>query len=137
MESDKARRLTVVIDADVDRLVAMRQVVDPVAPGTAVFLLDASEGRVALSWLTGVLTRPGARQAVVLVRAQPESWATAALLAAIRCQRDYDEVDVVVAAEGRRDMLPVLITDFPGLRVVPPGSDPRDVVAGVIGSGSG
>ncbi|HJQ48483.1 MAG TPA: hypothetical protein VJ870_19495 [Amycolatopsis sp.] len=137
MEADGARRLIMVVDADVDRLVAMRRGVDPPVPDTAVFLLDAAEGRVVLAWLADVLTRPGIRHAVVLVRAHPESWVTAALLAAVRFQREYGQVEVVVSADVRRDMLPVLITDFPGLRVVSPSSDPCAVVAGVIGSGLG
>lgn len=133
MESNTARRLALVIDADVTRLTAMKRVVEAAALDTAVFLVDVPEGRAAISLLKDVLAQPGLRlHAVVLVRARPDSWASAAMLAAVRSQRDYDQVDVVVAAEGTRDMLPVLITDFPALRVVSPNSHPCEVVASIV-----
>lgn len=133
MRPDTARRFALVIDEDATRLAVMKSAIEHIAFDTEVFLVDLPEGRAAISFVQNVLAHPGPRRCVVvLVRAQPNSWATAAMLAAIRSQRNHDQVDVVVTAEGRPDMLPVLITDFPALRIVSPDSHPCSVVAGLI-----
>ncbi|MFF3372250.1 hypothetical protein ACFYXF_04745 [Streptomyces sp. NPDC002680] len=135
MRSEYGRRFSLVVDESVSRLEVMRRAVEAHASGVEVFLVDLPDGRGAVSFLQGVLAGPRAPgHIVLLVRAVPESWATAAMLAAIGSPGVGGHVDVVVAAEGRPDMLPVLIADFPALRVVSPRSDPCAVVVGLVGA---
>jgi hypothetical protein len=133
MRSAFGRRFSLVVDEDVTRLGAMRSAVEAHAFDTEVFLVDLPEGRLAVSFVQSVFARLHARRhTMVLVRVSPRSWTTAALLSVVRHQGGYDQVDVVMTAEGRPDMLPVLIADFPALRMVSPRSRPCAVVAGLI-----
>ncbi|MFF8021830.1 hypothetical protein ACFZDJ_11995 [Streptomyces sp. NPDC007896] len=127
------RRFSLVVDEDAARLDAMRRAVEAHAFDPEVFLVDVPEGCSAVSFVQSVFVRPHSRRhTVVLVRAGAESWTTAALLTVVRHGGDYDRVDVAVTAEGRSDMLPVLITDFPELRLVLPRTHPCAVVAELI-----
>lgn len=130
---ESGRRFSLVVDDDVIRLGMMRRAVEAHAVDTEVFLVDPPEGRSAVSFVQSVFTGSrSCRHTMVLVRAKPATWTTAALLTVIRDGGDYDRVDAVIAAEGWQDMLPVLIADFPELRLVSPRTHPCAVVAGLI-----
>lgn len=133
VHGESGRRFSLVVDEDAARLGVMRRAVEAHAFDTEVFLVDLPEGRSAVSFVQSVFVRPRSRRhTMVLVRADAESWTTAALLTVVRHGRGYDRVDVAITAEGRLDTLPVLITDFPELRLVPPRTHPCAVVAGLI-----
>lgn len=122
--------LALVIDEDQDRLKSMKHTFSACAPENKVFLVDASEGRAIIASIDEILSLyRGPGMVVVLLRADPASWTTAAVLAGMRHQTSFERVDVVVMAAGTPDTLPVRITDFPGLRMVPPGSHSCGVVA--------
>ncbi|MEV5848638.1 hypothetical protein AB0M32_42405 [Streptomyces sp. NPDC051985] len=131
MRSHTDRQLAVVIDPDAARLAALESAFGAV-PGTEVFFVDAPEGRAVISSVGRIIDHPGsAPRAVILVRAQPGSWATAAMLAALRRHGEHASIVVVITAEGGPETLPVLIADFPAIRMVSPDDDPREVVAAV------
>jgi hypothetical protein len=69
---------------------------------------------------------------VILVWAEPGSWAAASVPAAHHPPRLGRPVDAFLVAEGPLEKYPVLITDFPGLRLLPPGSEVAAVVAGLV-----
>ncbi|ABG92593.1 hypothetical protein RHA1_ro00758 [Rhodococcus jostii RHA1] len=121
--------LALVIDEDRDRLKSMKRTFSSGAPENTVFLVDASEGRALITSVDEILSlHRGPGKVVVFLRADPASWTTAAVLAGIRHHARFERVDVVVVAAGTPDTLPVQITDFPGLRMVPPGRHSCDLV---------
>ena len=122
--------LALVIDEDRDRLESMKRTFSVGTPENKVFLVDASEGRAIITSIDEILSLyRGPGMVVVFLRADPASWTTAAVLAGIRHQTSFERVDVVVMAAGTPDTLPVQITDFPGLRMLPPGSHSCGLVA--------
>ncbi|MDT2003931.1 hypothetical protein FXW78_02225 [Rhodococcus opacus] len=125
--------VALVIDDDRDRLESMKRMISAGAPENKVFLVDASEGRALITSIDEILSLyRGPGLVVVFLRADPAGWTTAAVLAGMRHQTRFERVDVVVMAAGTPDTLPVQITDFPGLRMVPPGSHSCGVVAGFL-----
>ncbi|MFD9666993.1 hypothetical protein ACFWAY_36215 [Rhodococcus sp. NPDC059968] len=115
--------VALVIDEDRDRLKSMKRTFSAGAPENKVFLVDASEGRAIITSVDEILSlHRGPGKVVVFLRADPAGWTTAAVLAGMRHHTRFERTDVVVMAAGTPDTLPVQITDFPGLRMVPPGS---------------
>jgi hypothetical protein len=135
MEPNADNRLTVFIDDDIARLAATKRVIEAVVAESDVIIVDEPEGRVAIAFVENALVHPGSwGLTVLLMRAQPVSWATVAIVTGIRARRGSDHVQIVVTAEGRADMLPVLLTDFPRLRIVAPDFDPSTIAAGIVES---
>ncbi|TQC43086.1 hypothetical protein EEB14_45110 [Rhodococcus sp. WS4] len=128
-----SRHLALVIDEDRGRLESMKRTFSAGAPENKVYLVDASEGRALITSIDEILLLyRGPGMVVVFIRADPASWTTAAVLVGMRHQTSFERVDVVVMAAGTPDTLPVQITDFPGLRMVPPGSHSRGMVAKLL-----
>jgi hypothetical protein len=135
MEPSANKRLTIFIDDDIARLAVTKRVIEAVVVEGDVIIVDEPEGRAAISFVENALVRPGSSGfTVLLVRAQPVSWTTVAIVTCIRARRGGDRVQIVVTTEGRADMLPVLLTDFPRLRIVTPDFDPSTIVAGIVES---
>lgn len=130
--SDMANRLTLVIDEDPAQIESIAIAARATAPDTTVLVLDAttSDGVEAILAVNDACREPGG--AVVIIRANPVSWTTMAVLAALRPPHHHGEVDAIVITEGPLERLPVLVTDFPGLRLFPPDSDAPATVAALI-----
>jgi hypothetical protein len=124
-----ARRLVLVLDRDLARLDATASAILAVVPGARILVLDATARAVPTGTLEAGTDPP---PDVVLVRAEPEGWATAAVLAAHHPPRLGRPVDALLVAEGPLEKFPVLITDFPGLRILPPGAEVAAMVAGLV-----
>jgi hypothetical protein len=128
------RRLVLVLDGEVSRVRSTAEAVRAKAPGARVLMLDAERDDGALTAAVG----PDSQAAdAVLVRASPASWAVASVLAAYRQQRLGRQVDAFLVAEGPLEQFPVLITDFPGLRLLPPDADVARVVADQVYDNAG
>jgi hypothetical protein len=125
------RRLVLVLDNEPARVHATATVVRETAPEVRVLVLDTARDTAACAALG---ERPGNGPApdVILVRADPGGWAAASVLAAHHPQRSGRPVDAFLVAEGPLEMFSVLITDFPGLRLLPPGAEVAAVVAGLV-----
>jgi CheY-like chemotaxis protein len=108
-------RPTLVIEQDLTRIESMAVALR--AAGREVAVVDAQDGRAALARLQELLAGRHAPD-VAMVRLSPTGWTTAALLATLRSTQD--QLDVVLVVEGTRDMLPVTISDFTGIRLVAP-----------------
>lgn len=106
-----------VIDNDSRRIVSVAAAIQTESPQLQVLMLD-SDGKVApAAALHQHYIRCGAALPnVVLVHANPRSWTAAAVLAVHRVARKVGLAKAMVVAEGPIETLPVLITDFPGLR---------------------
>ncbi|HEY0453116.1 hypothetical protein [Actinophytocola sp.] len=117
----ETNRLMLVIEEDPTRIelmaIALRAAGDLV-----VTVVDAQEGRTVLSLLRE-LFEGGRVPDVAMVRASPVGWTTAALLTTLRSPRYLGRVDVVLVVEGKLEMLPVVISDFPGVRLLSPDGD--------------
>jgi hypothetical protein len=125
-----ADRLLLVIDEDPTRIESIAHAVRTTAPDAEVRVFDTTthDALPALLAVNDAVREPGTT--VVLIRADPVGWTTAAVLAALRRADQHGQVDAVVVAEGPPERLPVLITDFDGLRLLPPHSDtPATIVA--------
>jgi hypothetical protein len=57
------------------------------------------------------------------------------VLAALRPPHHTGPVDALVVTEGPLERLPVLVTDFPGLRLLPPDSHVASTVAALVTAG--
>jgi hypothetical protein len=124
-----ARRLVLVLDQDQARLDATASAVLAVAPGARILVLDAaSRAAERVTQPTGADPVPD----VILVLAEPGGWATASVLAAHHPPRLGRPVDAFLVAEGPLEKFSVLITDFPGLRLLPPDAEVAEVVAGLV-----
>jgi hypothetical protein len=121
---DTASRLVLVIDEDPNRIesitLAMRAI-----PRTAVVVHETAENDtvpalLAINAAAGKSGTGSARPTVVIIQASPTGWAAAAALASLRPPHHHGVVDAIVITEGPLERLPVLITDFPGLRLLSP-----------------
>jgi hypothetical protein len=124
-----ARRLVLVLDQDQARLDSTASAVLAAAPWARILVLDAVSRSVPM------VTQPTDTDPppdVILVRAEPGSWAAASVLAAHHPPRLGRPVDALLVAEGPLEKFPVLITDFPGLRLLSPGTEVAAVVAGLV-----
>jgi hypothetical protein len=104
------RCLVLVLDPDPDRVHAAARAV------------RTAGGRVRVHDATDTIESGGdADPDVILVRAEPGSWSAAAALAAHH-PRQGRPVDAFLVTEGPLERFSTLITDFPGLRLLPPGA---------------
>ena len=131
--STSPRRLVLVLDGEPARVYATAKVIREMAPDARMLVLDAAKDTAACVALrerhgTGGDPAPD----VILVRADPGGWAAASVLAAHRPPRPGRPVDAFLIAEGPLETFSVLITDFPGLRLLPPGAEVAAVVAGLV-----
>jgi hypothetical protein len=70
---------------------------------------------------------------LVVVGYEPdESWSLTVLLSQLLDHGMDDCPEVVLVAEGPRWALPVLVTDFPRLTVVPPGEAGCEALLGIL-----
>jgi hypothetical protein len=123
--------LVLVLDRDPDRLDAIASAVRAVVPGARIALLDAV-GRALPAGTLEEGDGPPPDLDLVLVLVEPGGWATASVLAAHQSPRLGRPVDGFLIAEGPLERFSVLITDFPGLRLLPPGDEVAGVLAGVV-----
>ena len=124
-----ARRLVLVLDQEPARLDSTARAIRKLVPGARVLVLDAAT-RAAPTAARGADGDPPPD--VILIRAYPGGWAAASALAAHRPPCLDRPVDAFLVAEGPLEKFPVLITDFPGLRLLPPNAEVAVVVAGLI-----
>jgi len=114
-----------------------------------VLILDQRQDRLDVTARAIAATVPGARMLmasavkdirpiarllpdVLLVRTGPDGWAAASALAACRPPLLERTVQAFLVAEGPLDKFSVMITDFPGLRLLPPRAGLAAVVAGLV-----
>jgi hypothetical protein len=127
-----ANQLLLVVDEDPTRIESVAIAVRATAPDATVLVFDTltHDGLPVLAAVNDVASEPGTT--VVLIRTSPASWTTASVLAALRPPHHHGQVDAVVIAEGPPERLPVLITDFHGLRVLPPRGDTPKTIAELV-----
>jgi hypothetical protein len=124
------RRLVLVLDDELARVHATAAAVRAKVPGVRTLVLDTETTDAAYAALADDTGREdGPAPDVVLVRASPTGWAAASVLAANRQARPRRQVDAFLIAEGPLATFPVLITDFPGLRLLPPHTDVAKALA--------
>jgi hypothetical protein len=125
-------RLLLVIDADPTRIESVARAAHTTAPDATVLVFDTTthDAQPALLAVNDAAREPGTT--VVLIRADPASWTTAAILAALRRADRHGHVDAIVIAEGPQERLPVLITDFHGLRLLPPRDDTVTTIVAIL-----
>jgi hypothetical protein len=125
---DPPRRLVLVIDEEAHRLQAMSAAVSRLVPGARILVLDVTARLVLRTEADG----DGQAPDVILVWADPDGWAAASVLSAFRPERLLRPVEALLVAEGPLERHPVLVTDFPGLRLVPPDADVATVIARLL-----
>jgi hypothetical protein len=128
MAPNPARRLVLVIDQEAHRLQAMSAAVSTLVPGARILVLDVTARLVLRTEAGG----DGQAPDVILVWADPDGWAAASVLAAHRPERLGRPVEALLVAEGPLERYPVLVTDFPGLRLLPPDADVAVVIARLL-----
>jgi hypothetical protein len=131
--SASPHRLVLVLDGEPARVHATAKVIRETAPEVRMLVLDTAKDTAACAAL-GERHDAGDDPApdVILVQADPGGWAAASVLAAHHPPRPGRPVDAFLVAEGPLEMFSVLITDFPGLRLLPPGAEVAAVVAGLV-----
>jgi hypothetical protein len=125
-----------VIDEDPTRIESVALAVHATAPDAKILVFDATANdtvTAAIAAVTDATRDPGAT--VVIIRADPASWTTVTVLAALRPPHHTGPVDALVVTEGPLERLPVLVTDFPGLRLLPPDSQVASTVAALVTAG--
>jgi len=127
------RRPVLVLDQEPDRLDATAKVAATAAPDARILLLHGAKPPVTSAVpMEAHAADTDKSPDVILVWAEPGSWAAASVLAAHHPPRLGRPVDAFLVAEGPLEKYPVLITDSPGLRLLPPGSEVAAVVAGLV-----
>lgn len=126
-------RLVLVLDRAADRLTAAAAAVRAQLPHATVLVLDSVADLASRA--AGWPAPPGRAPDVVLVRADPDGWSAASVLAAHRPPRFGRPVDALLVAEGPLEKYSTLITDFPGLRLLPPGTELAPVVTALVRGG--
>jgi hypothetical protein len=119
----QSRRLVLIRDQRQDRRAATARAIAAALPGARLLLASAVKD------ITENGTPP---PDVILVRADPGGWAAASVLAAYRPPRPGRAVDAFLVTEGPLDKFSVLITDFPGLRLLPPRAGLAAETAGLV-----
>jgi hypothetical protein len=107
----RSRRLVLILDQRQDRLDAAARTITETVPDAVLLVAGAVKDLTAAA---------GAPANAILVRADPDGWAAASVLAAYRQPAPGWTVDAYLVAEGPLVKFSVLITDFPGLRLLPP-----------------
>ena len=121
--SADSRRLVLILDEHQDRLDAAAKAIAETAPHARMLLASAVKDSSAAD---------GPPPDVILVRTDPDGWAAASVLAAHRPPLPGRPVDAFLVAEGPLDKFSVLVTDFPGLRLLPPRAGLAAVLAGLV-----
>jgi hypothetical protein len=127
----RSGRLALVINEDPDRIESIARAVRSIAPEVEVIVHDTAE-KDEVTALLAISHAAGAGRTVVIIRASPASWTTAAILAILRPPHYHGAVDAMVIAEGPPELLPVFITDFPGLRLLSPHSHTSAKIADLL-----
>jgi hypothetical protein len=117
--AQSAPRLILVVDQEEDRLEVTAGALRTLAPGARV----QRQGETATS------------ADVILAHASPGIWSVAAVLAAHSPARRGRPVDAFLVADGPLEKFSVQITDFPGLRLLPPDAEVAAEVAALILAG--
>lgn len=119
----QSRRLVLILDQRQDRLHATAGAIAITVPDAVLFIADA---------VKDLTEAAGPPADAILVRADPDGWAAASVLAAHRPPGPGRTVDAYLVAEGPLDKFSVLITDFPGLRLLPPRAGLAAFLAGKV-----
>jgi hypothetical protein len=128
-----AHRLVLVLHQEPGHLDATARAVRELVPDARILILDVPAPLVPAAAAAADAEPPD----VILVWADPGGWAAASVLAAYRPARLGPPVDGLLIAEGPLEKYPVLITDFPGLRLLPPDAEVAAVIAGLLRAGPG
>ncbi|HEX3811984.1 MAG TPA: hypothetical protein VHX59_04005 [Mycobacteriales bacterium] len=133
---DTASRLVVVIDEDPNRVESIALALRAV-PEMMVLVHDTAESDavptlLAVNAAAGNSVTGAAGRTVVIIKASPAGWTAAAVLASLRPPHHHGAVDAIVITEGPLERLPVLITDFPGLRLLAPHGRTSAEIAGLL-----
>ena len=137
----QTRRLVLVIDEDANRIESIARALRA-TPDTAVLVHEMAENDavatlLAINAAADGSGTGGAGPTVVIIQASPMGWTAAAVLASLRPPHHHGVVDAVVITEGPLERLPVLITDFPGLRLLSPhGRTPAEIADLLIADGA-
>jgi len=115
--------LTVGLDPAYERIVA-DEIGAHDAPASVIGVSDAAAGR---RWLAERSGRAG-RLVVVAAFSEYDAWGLSALFSRLRRQDDTRPAELLLVSDVPEALLPVLITDVRGMRVIPPGS-PADLRA--------
>jgi hypothetical protein len=126
-----AHRLVLVLDQEPGRLEATARAVRKLVPDARILVLDVP----ALLFPAAAAEADAEPPDVILVRADPSGWSAASVLAAYRPARLGRPVDGLLVAEGPLEKYSVLITDFPGLRLIPPDAEMAAMIAGLLCAG--
>jgi hypothetical protein len=120
-----------VLDQEPVRLDATARAVRKLVPDARILVLDVP----ALLFPATAAEADAEPPDVILVRADPSGWSAASVLAAYRPARLGRPVDGLLVAEGPLEKYSVLITDFPGLRLIPPDTEMAAMIAGLLRAG--
>jgi hypothetical protein len=119
----QSRRLVLILDPSQDRLDATARAIAAALPGARLLLASTVKD----------ITEAGPPPSdVILLRTGPDGWAAASVLAAYRPPRPGQTVDALLVTEGPLDKFSVLITDFPGLRLLAPGAGLAAEAVGLV-----
>jgi hypothetical protein len=118
-----SRRLVLILDQHRDRLDRTARAIAAAVPGARVLMASAARD---ITQTAGPLPDVG------LVRIGPDGWAAASVLTAYRPPLPGRTVDAFLVTEGPLERFTVLITDFPGLRLVPPRAGLAAFMAGLV-----
>lgn len=121
--SARSRRLVLILDQCQDRLDVMARAITEAVPDARVLIASNVKD---ISQATGPLPD------VILVQTDPDGWAAASVLTAYRQPLHGRTVDAFLVTEGPLDKFSVLITDFPGLRLLTPRTGLAAVAAGLV-----
>lgn len=109
--------LTVGLDSDYERIVADATAAHR-APVSTIGVADACAGR---RWLTEQSGRAGQLVVVAAFR-EDDAWGLSALFSRLRWQHDTCRAELLLVSDVPEALLPVLITDVRGMRVIPSGA---------------
>jgi len=121
--SAQGRRLVLILDPRQDRLDVTARAVAATVPGARILIASA---------VKDIMQTGSPLPDVILLRTGPDGWAAASVLAACRPPLLGGPVHAFLVAEGPLDKFSVVITDFPGLRLLPPRAGLAAVVAGLV-----
>lgn len=106
--------LTVGLDSDYERIVAEAAAAH--RAHSTIGVADACAGR---RWLTERSGRAG-ELVVVAAFSENDAWGLSALFSRLRWQHDTCRAELLLVSDVPEALLPVLITDVRGMRVIPP-----------------
>jgi hypothetical protein len=119
----RAQRLLLIIDHHQGRLDVTARAIRAAVPDARLLLARA---------VRDITSTASPRPDVILVRTDLDGWAAASVLAAHRRPLPGRTVDAFLVAEGPLNKFSVLITDFPGLRLLPPDPGLSEFLAELV-----